>query len=54
MQPKVQYGASSIPRKGVLYVRLRNVKVYALENKDASQLESAATSKERVSYGVLL
>jgi hypothetical protein len=48
MQPKVQYGASSIPRKGVLYVRLRNVKVYALENKDASQLESAATSKERI------
>lgn len=48
MQPKVPYGAGSIARKGVLHVRLRNAKVYALGNKDDSQLESAAKSNERV------
>lgn len=48
MQPKVRYVATSISRKRAFHARLRNSKIYALENKDASQLESAAASNERV------
>lgn len=48
MQPKVQYVANSIPSKRTFNARLQNAKIYAPENKDASKLESAAASNERV------